>query len=475
MNNCDWAINEFGNANFGDIRLTKRLVKLADSLSSLPVSSINQACGDWASSKAAYRFFQNDKINAKEIISGHIKKTISRTEPHKTVLAIQDTSYFTYTSHEKTTGLGIISSSGSKDSTSDTRGLIMHTSFAVSTKGLPLGLLDQYIYSRDSIDEDIKERKKQKGYKQLPIEDKESIRWLNSLTKTHNPLKSSKTHLVTVCDREADMYDFFKTAEQSNSSVLVRACQDRVISSSKPSEDINKHKLWEFIQDAPLQGNTEIKIPSQQNRPARTATMDVHFSSFRMNPPVNHVCKKEGLPKLALYAIYITERNPPPDVDALEWMLLTNIPVTTLDEALEKVSWYCLRWRIEIFHKVLKSGLKVEDCRLNTAERLIKYLTVMSIIAYRIYFTTLIARTNPALPCDILLSEDEWKVLYSRAYKTKKYPKTPPPIRDAIKWIAQLGGFLGRKNDGEPGVTTIWRGWRRLTDLSYGWRLANGV
>ncbi len=154
-------------------------------------------------------------------------------------------------------------------------------------------------------------------------------------------------------------------------------------------------------------------------------------------------------------------------------MLLTNISVSTFDEALEKMKWYCLRWKIEIFHKVLKSDLKVEDCRLNTVDKLIKYLSIMSIIAYRIYFTTLIARTNPTLACDSLLSEDEWKVLYSRVYKTKNYPKKTPPIKDAIKWIAQLGGFLARKNDGNPGVTTIWRGWRRLTDLSDGWRLAN--
>ena len=149
--------------------------------------------------------------------------------------------------------------------------------------------------------------------------------------------------------------------------------------------------------------------------------------------------------------------------------------IHSFDEALEKVNWYCLRWRIEIFHKVLKSGLKVEDCRLNTAKKLINYLTVMSVIAYRLYFTTLISRTNPDLPCDVLLSESEWKVLYSRAYKTKKYPDQAPPLKEAIKWIAQLGGFLARKNDRNPGVTTIWRGWRRLTDLSEGWILANAL
>ena len=263
------------------------------------------------------------------------------------------------------------------------------------------------------------------------------MRWLDSLTNSHNPLKNSKNYLVTVCDREADIYDFFELAYKSQASVLVRASQNRVINRSSTYADKNKCKLWKYIQATPSSGKTEVKIPSQKGKSARTATLDIHFSSFTMNPPKNNIRKRQDkLPNVSLYAVYVIEKNPPEGIEALEWLLLTNIHVTTFDEALEKVSWYCLRWRIEIFHKVLKSGLKVEDCRLGTADRLIKYLTVMSIIAYRIYFVTLIARTNPSLPCDILLSEDEWKILYSRAYQTKNYPKQPPPIKDAIKWIA---------------------------------------
>jgi hypothetical protein len=475
MTDRSWAVNEFGTTNFGDYRLTKRLVKLADSLSELPVSSINQACGSWAASKAAYRFFQNDKIDVNEIASGHKKRTVSRIQEYQTALAIQDTSYFTYTNHKQTSGLGVIASKiGTNKHIIKSDGVIMHTSFAVSTQGLPLGILDQNIYAREEIPKEIKELKKRSHRNALSIEDKESMKWLNSLTNSHSPLKSSKTRLVTVCDREADMYDFFESAFQNESSVLVRANHNRIVSNSSLYSEKNKCKLWEFIQSAPSHGNTVVKIPSQQGRPARTATMNVHFTSFTMYPSKNNVrTKTKNLPQLTLFAVYVTEKNPPLGIDALEWMLLTNIPVTTFDEALEKVSWYCLRWRIEIFHKVLKSGLRVEDCRLSTAQRLIRYLTVMSIIAYRIYFTTLIARTNPTLPCDMLLSENEWKVLYSKVHRTKNYPKKIPIIKDAVKWIAQLGGFLARKNDGDPGVTTIWRGWRRLTDLSEGWVLAN--
>lgn len=193
---------------------------------------------------------------------------------------------------------------------------------------------------------------------------------------------------------------------------------------------------------------------------------------FTMNPPRNNIKhRKEELPNLSVYAVYVVEKNPPEKTIPLEWILLTNLTISNYEEAIEKVRWYCLRWRIEIFHKILKSGLKVENCRLQTAARLIRYLTIMSIIAWRIFFITLIARVNPDLPCVILLKEEEWKILYIKKYKTKPTTKVPS-IQEAILWIAQLGGYLGRKKDLEPGPIVIWRGWKRLFDLTNGWKLA---
>jgi hypothetical protein len=151
-------------------------------------------------------------------------------------------------------------------------------------------------------------------------------------------------------------------------------------------------------------------------------------------------------------AIYVMEKTPPQDVEVLEWMLLTNLGLHTPEEALEKVRWYCLRWRIEMFHKVLKSGFKVEDCRLGKADRMIRYL--------------------PELPCTLFLSAEEWQVLHMKIKNTKPPPKTIPKIREIVRWIAQLGGFLARKGDGEPGTITLWRGWKRLADLTEGYQMA---
>ncbi len=457
----EWASTEFKGANFGDQRLTTRLIKLADDLASLPECSINQACGNWAEAKAAYRFFQNESVSESEILTTHVAKTI---------LDIQDTSYITYTSHKKTSGLGIIASRiGTHIKKIQTDGVIMHTSFAVTTDGLPLGILDQKIYARSSLPEKIKKSKKSSHGNGVSIEEKESIRWIESLIKSNEAFHSTGTQVISVCDREADMYDFFESAYKTKSSVLVRACQNRKANQSSLHSRKENETLWDFIKSLSSQGKIQVEIPTRNNKIARIATLDLHFDSFVMNPSRNNIRHRtEELPDLNLQVVYIIEKHPPKGKEPLEWVLLTNLAIMNFNQALEKVRWYCLRWRIEVFHKILKSGLRVEECRLGTAKRLIRYLTVMSVIAWRIYFITLIARTSPNISCDVLLTEIEWKVLYVKMHKTSPYPKTPPSINEAIRWIAQLGGFLARKGDGDPGPITLWRGWKRLTDLAEG-------
>jgi hypothetical protein len=171
-------------------------------------------------------------------------------------------------------------------------------------------------------------------------------------------------------------------------------------------------------------------------------------------------------------AVYAYEVNPPENEEAVEWMLLTNLPITTFQEACEKVQWYCLRWRIEMYFKVLKSGFKVEDCRLATADRLMRYLAVLSVVAWRLFMITLIARTEPDTSCTEFLSDPEWKILFRTVNKGKSLPEKVPAIGEVIIWIARLGGFLARKSDGMPGTLTLWRGWKRVTDLTEGWNLA---
>lgn len=354
-------------------------------------------------------------------------------------------------------------------------GLMVHTCLALTTKGLPLGLLDQKIFSR-------KLRKRNTGkaklHDHLPIEEKESYRWLEALENTK--ALTGDTEIVTVCDREADLYDFFKRSQQIGAPVLVRANADRTINRSSRYSEKNVEKLWERMRKQPDSGSYVVEVPKRskskhaKERKARTAVVSVRFGSFILNPPRNNVKHStEKLPDIEMHAVYVLEADPPDGEESIEWMLLTNIAIMSYEDAYEKVLWYCLRWRIEMYFKVLKSGFRVESCRLGHADRLARYLTVMSIVAWRLFMITLIARTDPATPCSTLLADQEWKVLFLKANKKMTIPKKPPSIGNVVIWIAKLGGYLARKNDGPPGTITLWRGWKRLVDLSEGWTLAD--
>lgn len=265
----EWAKSEFGNAVLGDKRLTDRLVNLADSLANLPKSLINQACGSWSEAKAAYRFFQNENIKESDILASHVAKTAERMKAHKRVLVIQDTSYISYTHHKKTSGLGDISR---KRGNNQPKGIIMHTAFTVSTEGLALGILDQKVYLRPTISEEDKSHVKKND--SVHIEDKESIKWIETLKETNISLDSSQTEAITVCDREADIYDFFELAHSLNSAVLVRACQNRVVNRKYRCPRKNEQKLWEVIKSSTCAGIIKVEIPAKDNKPKRTASLE---------------------------------------------------------------------------------------------------------------------------------------------------------------------------------------------------------
>jgi hypothetical protein len=468
-----WAKDEFANLDLGDKRLNSRLITICDRFSESPESPINQACNDWAETKGAYRFFGNGKVVEDKILRAHSSRTVERSKKHKTILALQDTSYLIYTHHRATKGIGKISMKKGKNIDKIfSKGLVLHSCLAITTDGLPLGLLDQSITSRKP---QSAARKKRRNV--TPIEKKESYRWLKSLRKSTSQLKDSQ--LVTVCDREADIYEFFHLSDKIQSPVLVRANYNRAINKKSRYAENGVVKLWEFMNTRPNAGMIKINIRKKPKtrhsvqRKERIAKLTVKFGDFLFNPPRNNIKLRKGkLPDLKMNAIYVLEENPPKGEKPLEWMLLTNLPIFNFEQAYEKIKWYCLRWRIEMFFKVLKSGFNVESCRLGYANRLIKYLTVMTIVAWRLFMMTLMARTDPNTSCKGFLTEIEWKVLYLKTHKSKRLPKRYPKIKDVVRWIACLGGFLSRKHDGDPGTIVLWRGWKRLNELTQGWNLA---
>lgn len=445
-----WSEAEFSGVDFGDQRLNKRLIKIGLESLQQPLATINQASQDWAGAKAAYRFFENPKVTEEEVLAPHAAQTSERMKGYETVLAVQDTSEIDYSHHPATKGLGPIGNHRQK-----AQGLLLHTSLVFTVEGLPLGVLAQEIWARPG-----ESRETQKRH--LSITEKESYKWIRGLEKTIQR-SPPKVRVVTMGDRESDVFEFLLRAEQLGAKYVIRAAQDRCLNDETGC-------LWEELESQERAGQLELEIAARANQAAREAIVEVRFASVTIKPPTRlKELRMAGWKPVSLWAVLVKEPNPPEGVEPIEWMLLTNLEVTNFEEAVERVKWYQVRFSIEVYHKVLKSGCKVEEARLGTAKRLKKHLALMSVVGWRLFWMTFLNRVSPESACTGILREHEWKALYCRIHRSKKLPEKVPRVREAVRWIAKLGGFLGRKGDKEPGVTTVWRGWQRLTDIAEDW------
>lgn len=444
-----WVRTELESVDFGDRRLNKRGMKILQKLYGKPQSSIPQAMGSWAEAKAAYRFISNPKVTAEKILNPHQQSTRSRIQEHPVVLAVQDTTELNYTAHKSTKGLGTIGSS------SNLRGMHVHTTIALTPDRVPLGIIDQYTWIRPE-----KEYGKKVKRKQKPIEEKESVKWLISLKVTEAIQEENPdVQLINVGDREADIYDLFKYASGLKSQLLVRGSWDRCV-------DHEENHLWPYLEAQPVAATLEITVPHKKSRKLRTATAELRFASVAIRPPSARRDKEESV---TIYAVYLHEPDPPKEADRLSWMLLTTIPVANAQEALTIVDFYAARWSIEVFHRILKSGCKIEKRQHQTAQRLRNCLALDSLVAWRIQLLTMLGRETPDLPCDVVFEDYEWKALYCYVHKTTEPPVEPPSLNEAILLVARVGGFLARKSDGYPGTTVLWRGLQQLTTISFAW------
>ena len=441
----DWADREFGGARFGDRRLTQRFVSIARDFYSRPQANVPKACnGERATVKAVYRFLDNDAVTLAKLLEPHQAQTLQRMAEHKVVLAIQDTTSLNYTAHALTDGLGPI---GPKQS--GALGLIVHDTMAVTPAGLALGVLDAQVWVRDWED-------KAAG---RPIEHKESVKWLRSYqlaAKLQGQLKT--TRLVSVGDREADIYELFAMArehiEAGGPHLLVRATDDRRLAETS-------QKLWERVEAQPVAGYREIVVPSRPGRTARQAALSVRFCEVLLSPPQG----KSAFGNIRLWAVHARERRAPTGIEAVEWMLLTTREVHDFDQACETLDWYVQRWMIEVFHRTLKTGCRIEDRLLRTVPRLENCLAIDMMVAVRIMHLTWLARTHPHRPCTIYFENNEWKALSCFLTRKRTPQKTTPTIREVVGWIAKLGGHLGRNADRAPGTQVLWEGIQRADDI----------
>jgi hypothetical protein len=470
LNNKSWASEEFKNMRIKCGRLLKRFILSMITLSVNPALSISAASANYAEAKAIYRMVDNPEITEEMIIATHKQATIKRIieSGEKIVLNVQDTTELNYTGLKKTSGLGEIGSN------IDSRGLIVHSSLAVLTDGLPLGLLAQNVWARDP-----EERGKSKNDYKRAFEEKESYKWFTGMENGTNGMPDG-IRVVNVCDREGDIFEFFAKAIENKREFLVRAVQNR-----KTDED---EKILEKVQGVDVSGIAIVDIPrdTRNNIKARKVALEIRHTKVNVAVPERLASKYRNQKYIELYIVHAKETTLPEEYtllqktgkneiveseekkssnEPIEWYLVTNIPVESFDDAMEKVRWYVHRWKIERFHYVLKSGCKIEELQQETSERIQKLIPIYSIIAARLLCITYLARTNPDIPCDIVLEEYEWQVLYCIANKTKKPPEKILTIKQAVLLLAKIGGFLGRKGDGEPGVVVIWRGYRELSSV----------
>ena len=454
-----WVHREFGGAQLGDARLSQRLLDLGAAFFARPQANIPQACGSTAAAKAAYRFFDNDRVTMDALLEPHHQATIERMRREPLVLVAQDTTSLCYTTHPGMTGLGPIS-----NTVNGPQGIEVHSAQAFTPAGLPLGVLDIEVWARDPA-----EFGKAKQRNARPIEDKESQKWLTALKPiAAAAARCPNTRVVTLADREADIYEYLLDAHQRGLEAVVRAKQ------KNRRLDGEVLKLWPHILARPKAGTIALTVPRHGKEPARSATLSLRFDTVTLRPP--HA--KQHLPPLRVVVVLSHEEAPPPGVkEPLEWLLLSTAPlwpdhgqaVATLADAVERTQWYACRWGIEVFHRILKSGCQIEDRQLGTTDRLEACLAIDAVVAWRIHHLTYLGRVTPDLPCDTVFEDDLWKGVI--VFRTRKPPPlNPPSLRAMIRMIAGLGGFLGRKSDGEPGTQTLWRGLQRADDIAIAFR-----
>lgn len=426
-----------------DKRLNTRCNQLIAQLVQNPTESIPEACGTWKTTKAAYRFFSNEHVHAEQIMHAQYQETQDRIQATEGIILVaQDTTDLDYSTHPRTQGLGYLQ--GER-----LFGMKMHSALAIDQRGVPLGVLAQTRWIRDM---GTFGKRRMKGREKRPIEEKESHRWLTTVQSIEKSIPAGKK-VIVIGDREADMYELFAMKRAPHIDLLVRAKTNRYLWGT------NK-RLFEKVHATPVAGLLSIRIEKAGYRRERVAQLSIRYT------PVT-LASKKGTGAIKLWVVTAEETQPPTGVQPLKWILLTTVPVTSYKNATEVLTWYTRRWVIERFHYTLKSGCRIEELQLQERDRLERAVALYTVVAWRLLWMTYKAREYPEGSVSTILSKEEVMVL-SRVSKKR----TITTIREGVRQLAKLGGFLARKGDKDPGVKTLWLGIRRFHDIMEGWRLA---
>ena len=458
LNADDWAQNEFGEAPLGDKRLSARLVKSAGLLAAYPGQKINASPGaDNTAVNAFYRMIEapaESEITPATILAPHRERSIQRIRGQKTVLAIQDGTDLNFSRRPGCEGLQVI---GTNQTKASSQGLHLHATLAVTEAGLPLGVLKLGF-------DPVKPRSQEKEKR------RRTQRWLEGFKDIAAATREvgGKTRVISVCDREADIFELFDTQRRSaRVDLLVRARHDRVLEKGRP-------KLFAVMADGASDGLIDIEIEGLTERPKasrkkarparqkRLASCELRFRCVTL--PATGTAS--GAKPVSLYGVHVREIAPPEGEDPVQWFLLTTVRVGTVKEAAEIVGFYLQRWRIEDYFRVLKSGCRVEHLLFRTADRLQRAVAINAVIAWRIMVMTLLGRQVP--DCDPQLMFTDGELDFLRDYALEHTLRPPDRLGDAVHLVAHLGGYRDRKHDPDPGHQIMWHGQTRLTSAALG-------
>lgn len=444
-----WAEDEVHTADLADRRLNKRLAVLLEQLGEHPQLSIPAACGGWNETMGAYRFFDNEKTSFEKILAPHRDATVERMKSSPVVLLAQDTTEYDENINLGPKGLGTL-----KDVSKRARRL--HPTVAFTPSRICLGVVKAAYWARDEASP--RQERRRKG-----VDEKESGHWLESYQDScalQGQMPDSL--LVNLADREGDIYEWFVEYQDYAPAVraqwIVRATQNRCLQGA--SGDAAKW-LWSALVHAPALGYTEVHVKPRPNRAARLAQTTLRAATVTLKPPARVGYR---LPVLEINAVLAREEMPPSGQKPLEWLLLTSLPIASFEQAATVVAWYAVRWCIEVYFHVLKSGCQIKRLHLETEERLLPCLALYMVIAWRVLFCLMLARAAPDMDCEIVFDPQEWRAAYI-VVKRCPPPLSPPRLSEVILLVASLGGYFARKHDGPPGAKAMWIGLQRLSDF----------
>ncbi|MHA6881902.1 IS4 family transposase [Ralstonia pseudosolanacearum] len=419
-----WAHKELEGVNLGDARRNERAKTLLTRFAEKPTGSIPHACHGWSETIGAYRFMENPAFEWGDIMEPHWERTVQRMGEHEVVLCIADTTELDFNGQEAS-GLGPLNYEAR-------RGMYVHPTYAVSTDRVGLGVLDAWMWAREPKDADGERG----GIK-------ESARWIEGYERVAELASQlPSTRLVYVADREADITALMQRAAELGTPAdwLIRSTHNRSLDGGE--------KLWPTVLKTEAVCEIEFVMAAREGQKARTVKQALRMKQVTLR------CG------LALTCVIAKEIAPPAGVKPVEWRLLTNRVPAGADELVELIDWYRARWEIEMFFHVLKNGCRVQALQLSAVDRIERALALFMIVAWRIAYLMRLGRTCPDLDAALFFDPDEIHGAY--LLMNKRRPKGAPTLNEVLRLVAQVGGFLARKGDGEPGAKTIWEGLQQV-------------